>query len=299
MHPCGTALGTCDWSDSEVPANVWQAIDDLHDEMSRKASEKDLEDILEFIQEGSNSKPNQGETGVQFQTPLRTNPESTYMGNANTIQSGRELLDSEPLRNQDLNPIARGASGDSTRWNEEIKVLRKLMNELGNKVYGEGGSGYTFEGRPVRSQLDVEALLEKELPSKYVPVSCFVCPYILLDFVYCYLFDEFTLSVSDRTKCDDRGLKLFDFWAGEAKQKIVPRLLSTTKTIQGVNYKHSPSLKFMLPFLPSYEDFGDDTKPESIYYRLLAALESAEKALENNINLMLGNCKVDLVLLCK
>ena len=76
-------------------------------------------------------------------------------------------------------------------------------------------------------------------------------------------------------------------------------MLSTTKTIQGVNYKHSQSLKYKLPFLPSYEDFGDDTKPESIYYRLLAALESAEEALENSIDLMLGNCKVDLILLCK
>ena len=55
-----TALGTRDWSISEVPANVWQAINDLHDEMSRKASEKDLDDILEFVQEGSKSKPNQG-----------------------------------------------------------------------------------------------------------------------------------------------------------------------------------------------------------------------------------------------
>ena len=125
---------------------------------------------------------------------------------------------------------------------------------------------YTFEGRPVRTQLDVKALLEKELPTKYVFVSCFVCLYILLDFVYHYLFDEFTLSVSDRTKCDDQGSEMFDFWAGEAKQKIIPSLLSSTKTIQGVNYKHSPLLKFKLPFLPLYKDFGDDTKPESIYY---------------------------------
>ena len=87
-------------------------------------------------------------------------------------------------------------------------------------MYGAGGSGYTFEGKPVRSQLDVEALLEKELPSKYVPVSCFVCPYILLDFVYRYLSDELTQSVSDMTKCDDCGMDLFDYWAGEAKQKI-------------------------------------------------------------------------------
>ena len=101
-----------------------------------------------------------------------------------------------------------------------------------------------------------------------------------MDFVYCYLFDELTQSVSNKTKCDDRGLELIDFWAGEAKQKIVPSLLASNKTIQGVNYKHFPSLslKFKLPFLPSYKDFGIDTKPDNIYYRLLAALGSAEKA---------------------
>ena len=113
------------------------------------------------------------------------------------------MSDSEPLGNQDSNTIAQGVSFPSTRIDDEIKVLRKLLNELCDKVYGAGGASYLFEGKPVRSQLDVEALLEKELPTKYVPVSCFVCPYILLDFVYSYLFDEFLLSVSDRTKCDD------------------------------------------------------------------------------------------------
>ena len=291
-----TSIGSRDWSVSEGPANLWQAINDLQEEMTKKASENDLEDVLEFIND--NATPTTGEgTGVQFETPKR-NPDSIYGQSPASHLSGREMPDQNP-QNQDSNRHARGAVDDSARFNSELKTLRKLLNELRDKVYGAGGSGYVFEGKPIRSQLDVEAMLEKELPSKYVPVSCFVCPYILLDFVYRYLFDEFSLSVSDRTKCDDRGLELFDFWAGEAKQKIVPSLLSTTKTIQGVHYKHSPSLKFKLPFLPSYEDFGDDTKPESIYYRLLGAMESAEKALENNINLMLGTCNPDLVALCK
>ena len=127
-------------------------------------------------------------------------------------------MDSES-QNQDLNPYTWEVTGGSTCFGEEIKVLRKLLNELGNKAYGAGGSGYVFEGKPIQSQLDVEALLEKELPTKYVPVSCLVCLYILLDFVYWYLFDEFSLSVSKRSKCDDRNLEMFDFWAGEAKQK--------------------------------------------------------------------------------
>ena len=111
--------------------------------------------------------PPRGTTGVQFQTPLRCNPE-TYMRSGNPTLSGRESMDSEPLGNQDSNPIARGVTIPSTRMNDEIKMLRKLLNELCDKVYGSGGSGYVFEGKPVRSQLDMEALLEKELPSNYV-----------------------------------------------------------------------------------------------------------------------------------
>ena len=81
--------------------------------MSRKASEKDLEDILEFMQEGLNAKPIQGNPGVKFQTPLRGNPE-TNMGAGNQTPSGRVSMDSEPLGNQDLNTIAQGVSFPST-----------------------------------------------------------------------------------------------------------------------------------------------------------------------------------------
>ena len=218
-----TSLGKRDWLESKLPTNVWQAIHDSRDKMSQMATEKDLSDILEFMQEGSNAKPTQGNSSVQFQTPLRCNPE-TYMETRSQTPSGRDS-------NQDSNPSAPGAIFPSTRIDNEIKSLRKLLGELRDKVYRAGGATYIFEGKPVRSQLDVEALLKKELPTKYVPVSCFVCPYILLDFVYRYLFDKFSLTVSDRTKCDDRGLEMFDFWAGEAKKKIVPSLLFTTKTI--------------------------------------------------------------------
>ena len=52
-----TSLGKCDWSVSEVPANVWQAIRDLQDKISRKATERDLEDILDLIHDDTGSKP--------------------------------------------------------------------------------------------------------------------------------------------------------------------------------------------------------------------------------------------------
>ena len=139
------------------------------------------------------------------------------------------MMDSEPSQNQDLNSFAQGASTDSTRLDDKIKALQKLLNELRDKVSGLGGAGYTFGCKPVQSQLDVQSLLEKELPSKYVPVSCFMCLHILLDFAFRYRFNKFTLSVSYRTKCDNQCLKLFDFWAGKAKQKVVPSLLLSIK----------------------------------------------------------------------
>ena len=183
-----TSLGRQDWSESEVPANVWQAIHDLQEEMSRKATERDLEDVLEFVQEGTGSGPGQG-TAVQFRTPIRPSPD-TYMDSSNPIQLGGGTMEVDPRSNQDSNPSGQDATSDPSQLREEIKVLRKLLNELCDKVFGAGGSGYTFEGRPICSQLDIEALLEKELPRKYIPVSCFVCPYILLDFV----FDTFMMN---------------------------------------------------------------------------------------------------------
>ena len=229
--PLETAVRKCDWSVAKVPANIRQAINDLYDEMSQKASDKDLENILEFMQEGASANPGQG-TGVQFLTPLRNADKYISM---NHVPSGREMMDSETLSNQDSNRGAGAASGNSMLLNEEIKVLelQGLLNKLKDEVYGSGGSGYTFEGKPVRSQLDVTALLEKELPSKYVLVSCFMCPYILLDLVYHYVYDELTQSVSDRTKCDDQRLELFNFWAGEAKQKNCAKSLSFNKNHTG------------------------------------------------------------------
>ena len=108
-----TSLGKCDWSVSEVPANFWQAIRDLQDEMSQKATERDLEDILELIQDDSSSKPTQGsgvQSGVQFHTPIRVNPEATYMEPVDSIPSGRVVACPELSRNQDLNLIAHGAT---------------------------------------------------------------------------------------------------------------------------------------------------------------------------------------------
>ena len=80
-----TAIRKRDWSIAEVPANIWQAINDLHDEMSQKVSNRDLENILEFIQEDPRKNPTQG-TGVCFQTPLR-NPD-TYISGRGRCREG-------------------------------------------------------------------------------------------------------------------------------------------------------------------------------------------------------------------
>ena len=89
-----TPIGAHDWSVSEVPAKVWQAINDLQDKMSRKASEKDLEDVLEFMNASATSKPGE-RMGVQFQTPRR-NPDAIYEHSSALQLSGREMLEPKP-----------------------------------------------------------------------------------------------------------------------------------------------------------------------------------------------------------
>ena len=100
------------------------------------------------MQEGAGVN-SQGNTGFQFQTPLRSNPETYMGGSGNPVPLGSAPAVSESLGNQDSNSIGCGINFPSTRLDDEIKVLRKLLNELCDKVYGSGGASYVFEGRPV------------------------------------------------------------------------------------------------------------------------------------------------------
>ena len=69
------------------------------------------------------------------------------------------------------------------------------------------------------------------------------------------------------------------------------------KSIPGARYKHTAKGRFTA--MPSFEDFGSDTNPSSVYKKILDALESAENLLQNHINNTMGVASVELKRVCR
>ena len=82
-------------------------------------------------------------------------------------------------------------------------------------------------------------------------------------------------------------------------QKAIPKLFMGTgeKSIPGARYKHSAKGRFTA--MPSFEDFGSDTDPSSVYKKILDALESAENLLQNYINNTMGSASTELKRVCR
>ena len=185
---------------------------------------------------------------------------------------------------------------ESDEWKLEVERLRadtdalKLSLNEGNN----DGAVFSVAGKSIHSQIEAGAVLEMKLSSPYVPFGVFVTPHVFLEFTYRLLYDDMHASVSDDHKIQQFGLTAFDYWAGKAMQQTIPTLLSTSRTIPGLQY--SSSTKSRIPAIPTFEIFGNDTDPQSIYYKLIGAMDSAETTLTNHIENSLDN--PDLTKLC-
>ena len=172
---------------------------------------------------------------------------------------------------------------DGAEWKLEVERLRADTDALKRSVV-EGhndGTCFTVAGKSIHSQIEAGAVLESKLTSPYVPFAVFVTPHVFLEFTYRLLYDEMHASVRDDHTIQQFGITAFDYWAGKAMQQTIPTLLSTSKTIPGLQY--SSSSKSRIPAIPSFETFGNDTDPQSIYFKIIGAMESAETTLSNHI----------------
>ena len=78
----------------------------------------------------------------------------------------------------------------SKTWKEELDKLRLALEELKGKVFGNGGGGGGLDCSKdsIHCPEDAGAVLEKaQLVA--IPVACFVTPHVLMEFIYCCLFD--------------------------------------------------------------------------------------------------------------
>ena len=78
----------------------------------------------------------------------------------------------------------------SKTWKEELDKLRLAFEELKGKVFGNGGGGGGLDcGKDsIHCPEDAGAVLEKG-QLVVIPVSCFVTPHVLMEIIYCWLFD--------------------------------------------------------------------------------------------------------------
>jgi len=82
------------------------------------------------------------------------------------------------------------------------------------------------------------------------------------------------------------GISALDYWAGGAMQRAIPQLFSTSTPVPGMMYSAVAKARF--PAIPTCKVFGRDTEDESVYKRILAALDTASTTLFNHIESALG-----------
>ena len=114
-----------------------------------------------------------------------------------------------------------------------------------------------------------------------------------------HLYGDLHATIAEETKISAACLTTFDYWAGRAMQKAIPKWFNGTggKEIPGARYKHLAKGRFTA--MPSFEDFGSDTDPSSVYKKILNALESAENLLQNHINNTMGSASFELKRVCR
>jgi len=82
-------------------------------------------------------------------------------------------------------------------------------------------------------------------------------------------------------------ISALDYWAGGAMQMAIPQLFSTSTAVPGMMYSAVAKARF--PAIPTGKVFGRDTEDESMYKKILAALDTASTTLFfNHIGSALG-----------
>jgi len=174
-------------------------------------------------------------------------------------------------------------------WLDEIVSLKTALAEVKAKMFGDGGGegGYNCGPYPIHNPTDAAAVLE---PVKVgsPPFTCFVTPHVLLKITYQCLYNNMQPGVRDSSALKGMGISALDYWAGGAMQRAIPQLFSTSTLVPGMMYSAVAKARF--PTIPTCKVFGRDTEDESVYKKILAALDTASTTLFNHIESALGYC---------
>jgi len=285
------AVGRVGVNDNELPLTLWESVMYLS---SRTKTFVNQEEFVLIIEEMS-------EQVTLLAGAVEVNARAGPVCSDENL--GIRFTGTQPLLGNQANEQARiglpfdmpvgrhGAIDDknglSQVWLDEIVSLKTALAEVKAKVFGDGGGagGYDCGPYPIHNPTDAAAVLE---PVKVgsPPFACFVTPRVLLEITYRCLYDNMQQGVHDASALKGLGISALDYWTGGAMQRAIPQLFSTSTPVPGMMYSAVAKARF--PAIPTRKVFGRDTEDESVYKRILAALDTASITLLNHIESALG-----------
>ena len=91
-------------------------------------------------------------------------------------------------------------------------------------------------------------------------------------------------GVCDASALKGMGINALDYWAGGAMQRAIPQLFSTSTPVPGMMY--SAVAKAHFSPIPTCKVFGRDMEDESMYKKILAALDTTSTTLLNTLKVL-------------
>ena len=219
------------------------------------------------------------ESVVQIAEKMESCVDGSYVGEE--VEAAIELLGMEiqKVRDQVLaTPDADDSIGAIVSALElRIKSLEAHMPE--EEVSAEYGP-YLLGNAPVGQDLfDIAARLEAEAVDllDYLPVSCFINPYMFLRQMQMSLYGDDRKEVAEVRHASSMGIQLVDFHMAQACLTDMPLFFDETRRLPHASYKSSTTRAgAKIKICPTAEDFGQETLDGSVFFILLRAIRSTE-----------------------
>ena len=275
------AIGRVGANDNEPPLTLWESVMELSSHAKTLVNHEEYILIIDEMSEqvthlAGAIEVNAGAGAVcsNENMGIRVTGSQPLLGNQAKVQARTGL----PF---DMIVGLHDANGLSQVCLDEIVSLSTALAEVKAKVFGDGGGagGYDCGPYPIHNPTDAAAVLE---PVKVGSVT----PHVLLEITYRCLYDNMQPRVRDASALKGMGISALEYWAGGAMQRAIPQLFCTSTPVPGMMY--SAVAKARIPAILTRKVFGRDTEDESVYKRILAALDTTPTTLFNHIESALG-----------
>ena len=219
------------------------------------------------------------ESVVQIAERLETCVEGSFV--SGEVEAAMEILLAEIQEVRGhiaTSPTTDNSLGASLSALElRIKSLESHMPE--EDVSAEYGP-YLLQNEPIGQDLfDISARLEEESTdlTDYLPVSCFVNPYMFLRQMQMSLYGDDRKEVGEVRHASSLGIQLVDFHMAQACLMDMPLFFDESRRLPQATYRSSTTRAgAKIKICPTAADFGQETLDGSVFFILLRAIRNTE-----------------------